>query len=314
MVLVTGASGFIARALIARLSAHSDVHTVGASRKPLISNDENVSYFRCDDSIEIQNWDEALRGVQVVVHTAARVHVMNDHAFNPMVDFERINVTATMHLATQSAAAGVKRFVFISSIKVNGEWTEHGRRFSAEDTPAPSDPYSLSKYKAELSLLALAKKTDMEVVIIRPPLVYGANVKANFAVMMRWLQNGIPLPFGAIHNQRSLVAVENLVELIITCCTHSHAANQVFLVSDDFDVSTTELLRKLGEAMGRKVWLVPVPMEWLRRIAVAFGREQHANRLLSSLQVDISKTRELLGWRPVVTLDQGLRSTVESLE
>jgi UDP-glucose 4-epimerase len=241
------------------------------------------------------------------MHCAARVHVMAESVADPLAEFRRVNVQGTLNLARQAAAAGVRRFVFVSSIKVNGEATQLGRPFMADDAPAPLDAYGVSKMEAEQGLLETARQTGMEVVIIRPPLVYGPGVKANFAAMMRWLRCGVPLPLGAIHNQRSLVALDNLVDLIVTCLTHPAAANQTFLVSDGEDVSTTELLRRMGQALGRPARLIPVPVSWLKLAATLVGKPDVAQRLCGSLQVDIEKTRRLLVWTPPISLDEGLR-------
>ena len=205
----------------------------------------------------------------------------------------------------------MRRFVFVSSIKVNGEATPTGSSFTADDLPAPLDAYGISKMEAEQGLREIASQTGMQVVIVRPPLVYGPGVKANFAAMMRWLQRGVPLPLGAIHNQRSLVALDNLVDLLVTCLTHPAAANQTFLVSDGEDVSTTELLRRMGQAMGKPARLLPVPASWLQLAATLVGKRAVAQRLCGSLQVDIEKTRQLLGWSPPLTLDQGLKKAAE---
>ena len=252
------------------------------------------------------DWAVALKGVSVVVHLSARVHVLVDTCADPLAEFRRINVQGTLNLALQAAAAGVRRFVFVSSIKVNGEATQPGQPFKADDVPAPLDAYGVSKMQAEQGLRGIAQETGMEVVIIRPPLVYGPGVKANFAAMMRWLRRGVPLPLGAIHNQRSLVALVNLVDLIVTCITHPAAANQTFLVSDGEDVSTTELLCRMGLALGCPARLIPVPVSWLKLATTLVGKQDVAQRLYGSLQVDISKTRQLLGWCPPLTLEQGL--------
>lgn len=254
------------------------------------------------------DWDGALAECDVVVHSAARVHVMNDTESDPLAAFRRVNVDGTLALARQAIAAGVKRFVFISSIKVNGEGTAPGRPYAANDTPQPQDPYGTSKLEAETALQALARDTGLEVVIVRPVLVYGPGVKANFLNMMRWLDRGIPLPFGAIDNRRSLVAVENLVDLVVTCIGHEAAANQVFLVSDGEDLSTTGLLRRMGQALGRPARLLPVPAGLLSAGAKALGKGSLSQRLCGSLQVDISKTRDLLGWRPPIDVDTALRA------
>jgi UDP-glucose 4-epimerase len=253
------------------------------------------------------DWTVALEGVSAAIHCAARVHVMQETTADPLTEFRRVNVQGTLNLARQAAAAGVRRFVFVRSIKVNGESTQPGAPFKADDAPAPLDAYGVSKMEAEQGLRELAGQTGIEVIIIRPPLVYGPGVKANFAAMMHWLKRGVPLPLGAIHNQRSLVALDNLVALLMTCLTHPAAANQTFMVSDGEDVSTTELLLRMGQAMGKPARLLPVPASWLKLAAALIGKPDVAQRLCGSLQVDISKTRELLGWVPPVSLDEGLR-------
>ena len=272
---------------------------------------QRVTQHLIGDLTATTNWSAALEGAFAVLHCAARVHVMADASANPLDEFRRVNVQGTLALARQSAAAGVRRFVFISSIKVNGESTQAGQPFTADDMPAPLDAYGISKMEAEQGLRKLSSQTGMEVVMIRPPLVYGPGVKANFAAMMRGLQRGLPLPLGAIYNQRSLVALDNLVDLIVTCISHPAAANQTFLVSDGEDVSTTELLRRMGQALGKPARLLPVPASWLQLAATVVGKRGVAQRLCGSLQVDIEKTRQLLDWTPPLTLDQGLKKAAE---
>ena len=306
MILITGASGFVGRALVARL-ASDRVSMRACVRRPDIAMPEGVQTIQITDLSAELNWQEALVDVSVIVHAAARVHVMDDAAADPLSEFRRINVAGTLNMATQAAAAGVSRFVFISSIKVNGEETVHGRPFSASDAPAPLDAYGISKMEAEEGLRDIARRTGMEIVIIRPPLVYGPGVKANFQAMMRWLDRGIPLPLGAIHNARSLVALDNLVALIVACISHPAAANQTFLVSDGEDLSTTELLRRMGRAMHRPARLIPLPTALLRFGAWIVGKPAIGQRLCGSLQVDISKTKELLAWNPPLSVDEGLR-------
>ena len=257
-----------------------------------------------------EDWSDALIGVSVVVHCAARVHVMNDESADPLEEFRRVNVHGTLRLASQAAAAGAKRFVFLSSIKVNGEQTQFGEPFTADQQPNPGDPYGVSKMEAEVGLRALAWETGMEVVIIRPPLVYGPGVKANFLTMMRWLRRGLPLPLGAVTgNRRSLVALDNLIDLIVTCIDHPAAANQIFLVSDRESLSTDALLRRMGVALGRPARLIPVPVSLLQLGATLLGKSAVAQRLCGSLEIDMSKTRELLGWVPPVSADEGFRRT-----
>lgn len=257
------------------------------------------------------NWSAALEGVSVVLHCAARVHVMTDTAANPLNEFRLVNVQSTLNLARQASVVGIRRFVFVSSIKVNGESTQPGHNFEADDAPAPMDAYGVSKMEAEQGLREIAAETGMEVVIIRPPLVYGIGVKANFQAMMRWLARGIPLPLGAINNRRSLVALDNLVDLIVTCIDHPAAANQTFLVSDGEDLSTTELLRRMGQALDKPARLFPVSPALLKLGAALVGKPAVAQRLCDSLQVDISKTLQLLGWTPPLSVDEGLKKAAE---
>jgi nucleoside-diphosphate-sugar epimerase len=258
------------------------------------------------------DWTVALRSVDQVVHLAARVHVMNDKSSDPLAEFRRVNVEGTANLARQAAAAGVRRFVYLSSIKVNGEFTEVGHPFTADDAPAPEDPYGVSKQEAELALRQIAADTGMEVVIVRPPLVYGPGVKANFESMMRWLARGVPLPLAAVtQNQRSLVALDNLVDLIMTCLSHPAAANQTFLVSDGEDLSTAGLIRRMGAALGHPARLFYVPPSMLKLGAQVVNKPGIYQRLCGSLQLDIAKTRRLLGWCPPVSVDEGLRRAAE---
>lgn len=309
--LVTGGSGFLGRALIDRLVQMPGCSVIAPLRTPSATLPMGVRSQQLGNLDGTNDWKAALTGVDVVVHAAARVHVMNEVVSDPLAAFREVNVEATLNLARQAAVCGVKRFIFISSIKVNGEGTEPGTVYRADDAPSPFDPYGISKYEAEKGLMVLAATTGMEVVIIRPVLVYGPGVKANFLSMMRWLYRGVPLPFGAVDNRRSLVAVDNLVDLIITCSDHPAAANQVFLASDGEDVSTTQLLRKLAAALGKPARLLPVPARLLSGVAALLGRQALADRILGSLQVDISKNRQLLGWMPPVTLDQALALTAQ---
>jgi nucleoside-diphosphate-sugar epimerase len=260
----------------------------------------------------VADWTQALQGVEVVIHAAARAHIMREGSLDPLVEYRRVNVEGTLNLARQASAAGVRRFVFISSIKVNGESTLPGSPFTADDTPAPVDPYGLSKAEAEAQLKQVAQETGMEVTIIRPPLIYGLGVKGNFANLVSWLRRGLPLPLGGlIKNRRSLVGLDNLVDLILVCVDHPKAANQTFLVSDGEDLSTTELLMRISKALNRPASLLWVPAGIICFVARLLGRKTISQRLLGSLQVDINKTRELLDWNPAVALDEGLRRALE---
>ncbi|MGH8601222.1 MAG: UDP-glucose 4-epimerase family protein [Gammaproteobacteria bacterium] len=310
-VLLTGASGFVGRALLERMSAMGSFELIAALRRPVTDLPEAAVGVHVAGLEDDSGWQAALDGVETVIHTAARVHVMNDKVSDPLAEFRKVNVEGTLSLARQAAAVGVRRFIFTSSIKVNGEGTLLGKPYFADNEAAPGDPYGISKLEAEQGLRALAAKTGMEVVIIRPPLVYGPGVKANFLSMMRWLHRGIPLPLGAIPNKRSLVALDNLVDLIVTCIDHPAAANQTFLVSDGEDLSTSQLLRRMGQALGKPARLLPVPAWMLESGATLLGRKAVAQRLCGSLQLDISKTHELLSWFPPVSVDEALRKTAE---
>jgi nucleoside-diphosphate-sugar epimerase len=259
-----------------------------------------------------QDWSQALDGVDVVVHCAARAHVMKDTTQDPLAVYRESNTHATLNLAKQAVQAGVKRFVFVSSIKVNGEWTEQAKPFTPNDTPIPTDPYGISKYEAEQGLKQIAQETGLEVVIIRPPLIYGKGVKGNFASMVRWIQKGVPLPLGAVHNQRSLVALDNLVNFMQLCCVHPKAANETFLIADSEAVSTTELLRRVARAYQVPARLIPIPVSVMTIAANLLGKGAVANRLFGNLQVDSRKARELLGWKPVVTMEAQLAKMREA--
>ena len=304
--LVTGANGFVGRSLCAGLARQG--HAVRAAVRSANAWIVGVEPVVVGSISAETDCFAALHGVDAVVHLAARVHVMHDTASDPLAEFRAANVDVTLNLARQAAAAGVKRFVFISSVKVNGESTQPGQAFTEADPPDPQDAYGQSKYEAEQGLCQISAQTGMEVVIIRPPLVYGLGVKANFSALMRAVQRGWPLPLGAItHNRRSLVALDNLVDFIVTCITHPAAANQTFLVSDGEDLSTTDLLRRMGRALGKPARLLPVPPALLKLGAALLGKPELAQRLCGSLQVDISKTRQLLGWVPPLSVDEGLR-------
>lgn len=307
-LLVTGGNGFLGSRVLAALQQQAGLTVAGSVRQaPLGAMDYLVTGCLNGQT----DWSTATQGVDCVVHTAARVHVVRDSAADSLAAFRKVNVQGTLNLAQQAATAGVRRFVFISSVKVHGEITALGTPFSADDVLAPLDAYGISKMEAEQGLRDMAANTGMDVVIIRPPLVYGPGVKANFQTMMRWLSRGIALPLGAIHNQRSLVALDNLVDLIVTCTHHPAAAHQTFLVSDGEDLSTTQLLRRMAQAMGRPARLIPVAPSLLQAGAALLGKPELAQRLCGSLQVDITKTRQLLGWTPPISVEEGLRRAAQ---
>jgi nucleoside-diphosphate-sugar epimerase len=302
--LVTGSTGFIGRAVCTELAQRK--HDVRRAARNLTGSDGG--YFELGNIGPTTNWFGALEGVDALVHLAARVHIMREGAVNPSrIQFGKVNFAGTEHLARAAAASGAKRFVYVSSIGVNGAQTALGKPFSETDIPNPHNAYASSKWEAEQGLLRVADETGLEVVIIRPPLVYGPNAPGNFGSLMRAVQRGWPLPLGAVHNQRSLVALSNLVDFIVTCITHPQAANQSFLVSDGQDLSTTELVRGMAQAAGVPARLLPVPVWALQTGASLLGKGDAVQRLCGNLQIDISKARSLLDWVPPVSVEEGLR-------
>lgn len=314
MYLLTGATGFIGRHIAQELLAHeaSVKMAVRAVPKNSASAYPGFSWHFVGDINRKTNWQPALQCVQTVVHCAARAHVISEHTPDALAAYREVNVAGTLQLAQQAAASSVKRFVFLSSIGVNGN--QSTEPFTEASDPHPHDAYAISKLEAEQALLDLSAQTGMEVVIVRPPLVYGPGAPGNFGSMVRWVQHGLPLPLGAVHNRRSLVALDNLVSLVLLCADRARsplAAKQVFVVADGEDVSTSTLLRKVARAAGRPSRLLPVPLSWLRAGARLLGKQAVANRLLGNLQVDATKARTLLGWQPVVTMDEQLAKMFE---
>lgn len=307
-VLLTGASGFVGAAIRRQIMTDRQYSLSSAFRSAKIIPLADEKIFEISTLDSNTDWSASLKSANVVIHSAARVHMIHETSAEPLAEFRRINVEGTLNLAHQAAAMGVRRFIFLSSIKVNGEETSKYQKYHADDVVAPLDPYGISKAEAEEQLLALGRSTGMEIVIIRPVLVYGPGVRANFLSMMKWLDRGIVLPFGAISNSRSLVSIDNLISLVLTCVNHPLAANQKFLVSDDHDLSTTQLLTKLSHALGKESRLLPVPESVLIKLANFIGKKTVAQRICGSLVVDITKTREVLGWKPPVSIDEGLKS------
>ncbi|MBE8233480.1 MAG: SDR family oxidoreductase [Endozoicomonadaceae bacterium] len=305
---ITGFSGFVGALLFDKLDKLNPT-CIGRVRPKAIDCNNFISY----DLFSRRNITAQLNDIETVIHCAGRAHVMNDSSSDPLEKFREVNTYGTLNLAQQAADAGVKRFIFISTIKVNGESSELGNPFKPSDKYVPTDPYGLSKYEAEVGLRKIAIKTGMEVVIIRPPLVYGPGVKANFASMMKWVNKGLPLPLGAIkQNKRSLVSVDNLVDLIVTCVDHPNAGNQTFLVSDDEDISTTSLLENMAKALNIPNRLIPVPASWFVFASKLIGKPSISQRLCGSLQVDISKTQELLNWTPPYSCAECMKKSADA--
>ncbi|MCK8073701.1 SDR family oxidoreductase [Vibrio sp. 1CM23M] len=307
-ILVTGSTGFVG-SRVTELSEERDWEVVPVVRK---ASQMRPNSFVVPSIDSATDWSGAFDGIDCLVHCAARVHQMNETEQEAKEAYHEVNTLGTLNLARQAAVNGVKRFVFVSSIKVNGEQTECGESFKPNLTSVPVDPYGLSKYEAEVGLREIGEKTGLEVVIIRPPLVYGPGVKANFLSMMRWVDNGIPLPLGAIYNKRSFVYVDNLADLMLACCKYPQAAGETFLVSDGTDVSTTQLLVSLAATMRRKSRLLPIPMSLIDFSAKLVGKPQISLRVCGSLQVDISHTHKILSWVPSVTFEDGIERTVQA--
>jgi len=310
-VCVTGASGFVGDALCGEFHArgfgvrgavrslHSSISASGV---------QPVSVGNLDAATD---WSSALAGVECVIHCAARAHVMHETEADALAAYRSVNVEGSRRLAEQAVASGVRRLVYLSSVKVNGEQTAFGAPFLFSDAPAPEDPYGVSKWEAEQALWAVAANTGLEVVVVRPPLVYGPGAKGNLARLLKLVRSGVPLPLGAVQNQRSLIGLDNLVDLLIRCVYHPAAAGQTLLVSDGEDVSTPDLLRHMAAGLGRSARLLPVPVPLLRLAGRALGKQAEMDRLVGSLQIDCRHTRELLEWTLPVSVAEGIRRMVQ---
>lgn len=311
-LLVTGANGFVGGAFVRRLGVEHDLNVRAIVRKPGSADARNVEYLPLGDLDAHTDWRRALSGISVVVHVAARAHVMNETVADPDAAYRQANTDVTLSLARQAAAGGVRRFVFVSSVKVHGETSEPGRPLREQDPRSPVDPYGRSKLEAELGLREIEAATGMSVVCVRPPLVYGPGVRANFARLVDAVRKGWPLPLGALRNARSLVGLDNLVDFLRVCAVHPQAAGQDFFVSDGEDLSTPELLRRVARALGRQPVLLPVPVPVLRLAGALTGRSAAVERLCGSLQVSIDNARHRLGWHPPVSVDAQLRRMLDA--
>ena len=310
-IAITGANGFIGKPLadflerngycVTRIIRREESFSVNSPKNPVVI---------CDLTKDT-NWNSTLEGMDTLIHLAARVHVMRDTLDDPLTEFRQVNTNTTLNLAHQAAKAGISRFIYLSSIKVNGEETNLGHPFSENDQPAPQDAYAISKLEAEQGLYEIAKTHELDVVIIRPPLVYGPGVKGNFLRMMQWVILGAPLPFHSIQNKRSLLGLDNLLDFIGTCIEHSAAANEVFLVSDGVDLSTPGLLHCVGDALGKPVRLFSVPQKLLEISLQIMQKRNLSQRLLGSLQINLNKANKMLGWIPPYHIEEGLKKTAQ---
>jgi nucleoside-diphosphate-sugar epimerase len=307
-ILVTGASGFVGHLLIKTLKHHDGIKVTAVGRSAAQSCADE--FYVVSNFNQQGVWHEPLDGCDIVIHLAARVHVMHDRAEDPLAAFLSVNLHGTVNLANAAAKAGVKRFVFVSSIKVNGEYTE-GQPFTAQDAPNPQDPYAISKWEAEKALLKLSEETGMEVVIVRPPLVYGPGVKANFASLLNIVNKRLPLPVGRINNMRSMIYVGNLADALITCATHANAAGQTYVVCDNEDVSTSQLIKKLSLVLKQPYLVFPFPISIIRLLARLVAKSSAVDRLTQSLVIDCSTLCNELGWKPPFTMQEGLSETAQ---
>ena len=308
-LLVTGAGGFVGRPLCREL-AHRGYRVRAAmrTRGQLSADGETVTVGDVDAATK---WADALKGVDTVMHLAARVHVMKDKAADPLTEYLKVNLYGTSNLAQQAASAGVKRLVYVSTVKVNGEQTSEERPYIESDVPDPQDPYAVSKLQAEEVLHSISVETGLEIVIVRPPLVYGPGVKGNFFSLLAAIDKGVPLPLAGANGLRSMVYVGNLVDALVACATQPAAAGQTYLVSDGEDVSTAMLVEKLSHALGRNSRSFYLPPGLLRAAAIVLRRTEQVDRLFGSLRVNDQKLRTELGWAPPYTMEQGLKATAD---
>lgn len=310
-VLVTGATGFIGNAILQQLVSDG-IHSVIASTRQLHANSlTGARYVKVGDLCAETNWLEALEKVDIVVHAAARVHVMDELAQNPLQEYRSVNVAGTLRLAEQAIAAGVRRFIFVSSIKVNGEENHLGRPFTSGDTPNPKDPYGVSKLESELALHHVCSESSMELTVIRPPLVYDPCVRANFLRLINAVYKGVPLPLASINNRRSLIGLSNFVDIIIKCLDHPNVAGKTYLVCDGEDLSSPELIKRIARALNCSSKLIPFPPTMLKLSGRLLGKSREIDRLVDSLEVDSLAIKHDLQWTPLYTVQQELNATAE---
>ncbi|MDH5914599.1 SDR family oxidoreductase [Vibrio splendidus] len=310
-ILVTGASGFVGQHLLSHLKESTNNHVVTYGRSKVNCSDKH--FF--GDLSDSADFSPVLNGIDVIIHCAGRAHIINDNVKDPLDVYREVNTRATVNLARSAVKSGVKRFIYLSSIKVNGESTSVHNPFLSSDSHSPIDDYGISKSEAEFGLINAAKNTGLDYVIIRPPLIYGEGVKANFESLMNLVDKGIPLPFGCINNNlRSLVSIGNLIDLLDVCISHPKAANEIFLVSDDHDISTSDLVEKMSQALGKKVFQIPIPIFLYKLLGKISNRQGVIDRLINSLHVDINHTKNTLNWTAPQSLDVGFKEVAEYIK
>ena len=312
-VFVTGASGFIGQSICKFLATSKHIVCGAVRDKISIPNTSTIKYLNIGDITLQKNWKNILAGYDCVIHCASRAHVINEIKINSLETYRLINLKSTVELAKQCSIAGVKRMIFLSSIGVLGSNTNNRKPFLYSDKPNPTDNYALSKYEAEQELSKISKETGLEIVVIRPPLVYGPFAPGNLKRLIKIISYGIPLPFSLINNKKSLVGIDNLINLITLCIEHPSAAGKTFLVSDGEDISTPDLISYITSNMGRSARLFSLPIPLLKLSSQIIGRQREIDRLIGSLQVDINYTRKLLNWAPPVSVKEGIRRMIEPL-
>ena len=312
-VLLTGSTGFIGRYIVSNFGKNKNIELRISTRKENF-NVLGIEEVTIGDINSNTDWSKALKGIDSIIHLAGLAHESTMLNKLSLSDYKEINISGTLNLASQASKLGIKRFIFLSSIKVNGEKTFPKKPFTADDLPMPSTPYGISKYEAEKHLMEIANKSDIEVVIIRPVLVYGPGVKANFLSLMKWISKGLPLPFKNAENIRSLVSIQNLVDLIITCLIHPSAANQVFLVSDGETITLSSLVESISRDFGKKPFFLPFSSNFLKKVLSFFGFTDLSEKLYGFLEVDILKTRKVLGWEPKFSFDEALKETTKEFK